>query len=429
MIGVMLYVNWRFTLAALSITPVLFTFVYTYTRRIKRATRAVKKQETELLSGVAEVLSAIQVVQAFAREDYQERRFDWDSRQTVEAGLQARGMKARLPPMVDVITAAGTCFVLGYGAFLALSGQITAGVLILFLMYLGKMYKPMRDLSKQANTFTKASVCLDRVREVLSIESTVREEPGAREAAPFKGVIEFDHVTFHYDGDRPILKNVSFRIEPGQVVAIVGSSGAGKSTIASLVPRFLDPTDGHVRIDGADVREFTLKSLRDQISFVLQDTLLFRASVWDNIAYGRPDAAPEDTVNAAMLANAHDFIMKLPQGYATLVGERGSTLSGGERQRIAIARAIVRNSPILILDEPTTGLDAASEQTVVEALERLMQGRTCIVIAHHLGTIRHADAIFVLKDSVIAECGTHDTLMARGGAYAELYELQRLGSV
>jgi subfamily B ATP-binding cassette protein MsbA len=429
MLGVMLYVNWRFTLVALAITPVLFTFVYTYTRRIKQATRAVKKQETELLSSVAEVLTAIQVVQAFAREEYQERRFEWDSRQAVEAGLQARGMKARLPPMVDVITAAGTCLVLGYGAQLALSGRITAGVLIVFLLYLGKMYKPMRDLSKQANAFTKASVCLERIREVFALESTVRDLPGARVAPPFKGLIEFDHVSFGYGGEHTVLKDVSFKIEPGQVVAIVGSSGAGKSTIASLIPRFVDPAQGCIRIDGLDVRDLTLKSLRDQISFVLQDTLLFRTSVWENIAYGRPDAPPEDTVRAATLANAHEFISKLPQGYATLVGERGMTLSGGERQRIAIARAIVRDSPILILDEPTTGLDAAAEQTVVEALDRLMEGRTCIVIAHHLGTIRHADVIFVLKDARIAECGTHETLLAKGGAYAELYELQRLGTV
>jgi subfamily B ATP-binding cassette protein MsbA len=428
MIGVMLYVDWRFTLIGLSIAPVLFAVVYSYTRRIKKATRAVKKQETELLSNVAEVLTAIHVVQAFAREDYQDRRFDYESRLSVEAGLQARGMKAKLPPIVDIIVAGGTCLVLGYGAHLALSGRITAGTLIVFLLYLTKTYKPMRDLSKMANTVSKAGVSYERVQEVLAIESAVRDLPGARVAPPFKGLIEFDRVTFKYGGEHPVLKDVSFRIEPGQVVAIVGSSGAGKSTIASLLPRFLDPASGQVRVDGTDVREFTLKSLRDQFSFVLQDTLLFRASIWENIAYGRPDAAPEDTVRAAMLANAHDFISKMPQGYATMVGERGMSLSGGERQRIAIARAIVRNSPILILDEPTTGLDAASEQAVVEALQRLMEGRTSIVIAHHLGTIRHADVIYVLKDAEIVERGTHDALLARGGAYAELYELQRMGS-
>jgi subfamily B ATP-binding cassette protein MsbA len=418
-------VNWRFTLIGLSITPVLGTVVYFYTRRIKQATRKVKKQETELMSSVAEVLTAIHVVQAFSREDYQSRQFDLESRQAVGAGLEARAMKAKLPPMVDVIVAAGTCLVLGYGAHLALSQRLTTGVLIVLLLYLGKMYKPIRDLSKMTNSVTKASVSYERIQEVLHLESAVRDLPGARPAPPFRGAIELDRVTVQYDGDRAALRDVSLRIEPGQIVAIVGSSGAGKSTIASVIPRFLDPVAGCVRVDGIDVREYTLKSLRDQFSFVLQDTLLFRASIWENIAYGRHDADPEETVRAAQLANAHEFITALPEGYATFVGERGMTLSGGERQRIAIARAIVRDSPILILDEPTTGLDAASEQTVVDALHRLMQGRTCIVIAHHLGTIRKADLILVVKDAAIVERGTHDDLLARGGAYAELYALQR----
>jgi ATP-binding cassette, subfamily B, bacterial len=428
MIGVMLRVNWRFTLIGLSVTPVLAAVVYSYTRRIKMATRRVKKQETELMSNVAEVLTAIHVVQAFSREEYQARQFDWDSRQAVGAGLEARAMKAKLPPLVDVIVAAGTCLVLGYGAHLALSGRLTTGVLVVLLLYLGKTYKPIRDLSKMTNSFAKAAVSYDRIQEVLQSESTVRDLPGARDAPPFRGLIEFDHVTAQYSAEQQALSDVSFRIEPGQVVAIVGSSGAGKSTIASLMPRFLDPVAGCVKIDGADVREYTLKSLRDQFSFVLQDTLLFRASIWENIAYGRPDAGLEETVRAAMLANAHEFITRLPEGYATFVGERGMTLSGGERQRIAIARAIVRNSPILILDEPTTGLDAVAEQAVVEALHRLMEGRTCIVIAHNLGTIRNADTILVVKDAAIVERGTHESLLARGGAYAELHSLQRLSS-
>jgi subfamily B ATP-binding cassette protein MsbA len=425
MVGVMLYVNWRFTLIGLSITPVLAAVVYSYTRRIKKATRRVKKQETELMSSVAEVLGAIQVVQAFAREDYQARQFDLESRQAVDAGLAARTMKAKLPPLVDVIVAAGTCLVLGYGARLALSGHLSTGVLVVLLLYLGKMYKPIRDLSKMTNSYSKAAVSYDRIEEMLEADSAVRDHTGARVAPPLRGLIEFDRVTVQY-GDLTVLRDVSFRIEPGQVVAMVGSSGAGKSSLASLMPRFLDPVAGSVRVDGTDVREYTLKSLRDQFSFVLQDTLLFRASIWENIAYGRQDAAPEDTVQAAVLANAHEFITRLPDGYATLVGERGLTLSGGERQRIAIARAIVRNSPILILDEPTTGLDAVSEQAVVEALQRLMQGRTCIVIAHNLATIRNADMILVVKDSSIVERGTHDDLLARGGAYAELHAVQRL---
>jgi subfamily B ATP-binding cassette protein MsbA len=424
MLGVMLYINWRFTLVALSVAPVLFLVVYFYTRRIKKASRAVRKQESELLSGLAEVLSSIHVVQAFAREDYQQRRFESESRHSMQAGLQARSMKAKLSPMVDIIVAVGTCLVLGYGARLAMAGEISPGVLIVFLLYLGKTYKPMRDLSKMTNTFSKAAVAYERIQEVLDIDSRIRDLPDAREAPPFKGEIEFDCVSFSYSADAPVLKNVSFRIQPGQVAAIVGPSGTGKTTIVSLIPRFFDPQTGLVKIDGGDVRNYTLKSLRDQISFVLQDTQLFRGTIWENIAYGKPDAPPEDTIHAAELANAHDFILSMPQGYGTMVGERGATLSGGQRRRIAIARAIVRNTPILILDEPTAGLDAAAEQAVIEALDRLMEGRTSVVIAHHLHTIRHADVIFVVKDSELVEQGTHDILLAKGGVYADLYHIQ-----
>jgi subfamily B ATP-binding cassette protein MsbA len=420
MLGVMLYMNWRFTLVGLSVAPVLFVVVYFYSRKIKDASRTVKKKESELLSGVAEVFTSIQTVQAFAREDYEDRRFDTESRDNVHAGLQARSVKAKLSPMVDIIVASGTCLVLAYGVKLGLS----AGVLILFLMYLKNTYKPIKDLSKMSNTLSKAAVSYERIQEVLGTESAIRDLPGAREAPPLKGLLEFDRVTFGYDVDVQILKDVSLRIEPGQVAAIVGPSGMGKSTIASLVPRFFDPLAGAVKLDGYDIRQFTLKSLRDQISFVLQDSLLFSGTIWENISYGRPDAEPEDTIRAAQLANAHDFIMNLPHGYGTVVGERGATLSGGQRRRIAIARAIVRNTPILILDEPTTGLDAASEHTVVEALEHLMKGRTSIVIAHHLDTVQRADVIFVVKDAAIVERGTHESLLATGGVYRELFDLQ-----
>jgi ATP-binding cassette, subfamily B, bacterial len=427
MLGVMFYMNWRFTLIGLSVAPVMFLVVYIYTKRIKKASRLVKKREGELMSGVAEVLTSIQVVQAFAREDYEDRRFDWESRQNVAAGLRARSMKARLAPMVDLLVAVGTCLVLGFGARLVLAGGFSTGDLIIFIFYLGKTYKPMRDLSKMTNTVSKAAISFERIQELLDMESRVRDLPGARKAPPFKGLLEFDHVTFSYDGKNPILKDVSVRIEPGQVAAIVGPSGTGKTTIAGLIPRFFDPQSGRITIDGTDIREFTLKSLRDQVSFVLQDTLLFRGTIWENIAYGKPDAEVEDTVRAAELANAHEFIVKMPDSYATMVGERGVTLSGGQRRRIAIARAIVRDSPILILDEPTAGLDAASERFVTEALERLMKGRTSMVIAHHLNTIRNADVIFVLKDAEVVERGTHDALLAKGGVYAELYAIQSAG--
>ena len=424
MAGVMFYINWRFTLIALSIAPALFAVVYYLTRRIKKASREVRKKESELVSIVQEVLTSVRVVKAFAREDFEVTRFESQSLENVETALEARSIKAKLSPIVDVMVAAGTCLVLAYGARLALSGQISAGVLIVFLLYLGKMYKPMRDLSKSTDTVSKAIVGYERIEEVLEIEARVRDLPGARKAPRFKGKIEFDHVNFAYEDNIPVLKDMTFEIEAGQVAAIVGPSGVGKTTIISLIPRLYDPQSGTIKIDGVDIRRYKLKSLREQISFVLQETLLFHTSVWENIAYGKPDASPDQIIRAAKQANAHEFIVQLSEGYGTMVGERGFTLSGGQRQRIAIARAIVRNTPILVLDEPTTGLDSSSEQAVIEALERLMKGKTCIVVAHHLSTIRHADVIFVVKESELVEKGTHDQLLAAGGLYAELYKIQ-----
>src|SRR2546423_308108 len=348
MIGVMFYLNWRFTLIALSVAPALFLIVYSFTRRIKQASRAVRKKEGEVISVLQEVLSSIRVVQAFTREDYEQRRFEQESIESVGIALRARNLKDML----------------------------------------------------------------------------VRNLPGARKAPRFKGEIEFDHVTFGYEEGRTVLQDLNLKIEPGQLAALVGPTGAGKTTVISLIPRFYDPASGHVKIDGEDVRSFKIKSLRQQISFVLQESLLFRAPVWQNIAYGRPEATRDEIVRAARLANAHEFIEKMSEGYNTLVGERGVTLSGGQRQRIAIARAIIRRSPILILDEPTSGLDAASEELVFSALGRLMEGKTSIVIAHRLATIRRADVIFVINEGRVVESGTHHELLARGGLYAELYEIQ-----
>ncbi len=424
MIAVMFYLNWHFTLIALSVTPVLFFVVYYYTRRIKSASRAVRKEEGILLSIVEEVLTSIRVVKAFAREDYEQQRFDSESLANVDAGLEARNLKAKLSPVVEVIVAVGTCLVLWYGARLALAGQLSAGVLVVFLLYLGKMYKPMRDLSKMTDTVSKAMVGYERIKEVLDIESQVRDQPGARKAPKLKGQIAFNQVSFSYGEGNDVLEDVSFTIEAGQVAAIVGPSGTGKTTLVSLVPRFYDPVSGSVSIDGTDIRQYQLKSLRDQISFVLQDTQLFRATISENIAYGRPTASPKDIRRAAELADAHEFIEAMPEGYGTMVGERGVSLSGGQRQRIAIARAVIRDTPILILDEPTAGLDAASEQAVIGALDALMKGRTSVVIAHHLSTIRHADVIFVIKDAALVEQGTHDALMAKNGVYAEMQRIQ-----
>jgi len=427
MIAVMFYLDWRFTVLALSVTPALFIVVYGFTRQIKEASRAVRKKEGEIASVAQEVLSSMRLVKAFSREDYEQERFEQQSLATVETALQARALKAKLAPAVEVIVAIGTALVLWYGVKLVLNGEITTGSLLVFLLYLGKMYKPMRELSKMTDTISKTAVGYERVREVLETEREVRNLPGARPAPAFKGKIEFSHVDFGYSSDLLALKDVNLQIEPGQVAALVGPTGAGKTTIASLVARFYDPVKGQVKIDGNDIRRYKLKSLRSQISFVLQENLLFRAPVWQNIAYGRPEASRKEIIEAAKLANAEEFIARLPEGYDTMVGERGVTLSGGQRQRIAIARAIIRNAPILILDEPTTGLDAASEELVFEALSRLMEGKTSIVIAHRLATVRRADIIFVLDKGMIVEQGTHEELLRRSGLYAELYEIQFRG--
>ena len=423
-VGVMLYLNWRFTLISLSIAPLLFLVVYVFTRRIKKAARDVRKKEGELLSIVQEVFSSIRVVKAFAREEYEERRFERQSLDNVETTLAARNLKMMLAPVVEIIVAIGTCLMLWYGARLVIADQLTAGALVVFLLYLGKMYKPMRDLSKMTDTVSKASVSLERIREVLETESGVRDVRHARKAGRFKGRIGFDAVSFAYNPDQVILKDVSFEIEAGQVAAFVGPTGGGKSTIINLVARFYDPVSGTVSIDGTDIRRYTMKSVRDQISFVLQETLLFHAPIWQNIAYGRPEATRAEIIKAAELANADEFIREMPEGYDTMVGERGVTLSGGQRQRVAIARAVIRDTPILVMDEPTSGLDAQSEQVVFEALGRLMKGRTSIVIAHHLATIQQADVIFVVKEHAIAERGTHAELLASGGFYSELHDLQ-----
>jgi ATP-binding cassette subfamily B protein len=330
----------------------------------------------------------------------------------------------KLSPVVDIIVAIGTCLMLAYGARLVIADRLTAGALVVFLLYLGKMYKPMRDLSKMTDTVSKAGVGFERIRDVLETEGGVRDARHARRAPTFKGAIAFDRVSFGYSPDQSILEDVSFAIEPGQVAAFVGPTGGGKTTIINLVARFYDPVSGTVAIDGTDIRRYTIRSLRDQISFVLQDTLLFHAPIWQNIAYGRPEANRAEIIHAAELANAHEFIKDMPEGYDTLVGERGVTLSGGQRQRIAIARAVIRNTPILVLDEPTSGLDAQSEQAVFEALDRLMKGKTSIVIAHHLATIVRANTIFVVKDNHLTERGTHDELLAAGGFYAELHSIQ-----
>jgi ATP-binding cassette subfamily B protein len=424
MVAVMFYINWRFTFVALSVAPLLAIVVYRYTRLIKRSSREVRKKEGEIVSVIQEVLTSIRVVKAFAREDYEQRRLEEESLESVEIALHARSVKAKLAPFVEILVAVGTSLVLWFGAQMVLDGALSPGSLVVFILYLGKMYKPMQELSKMTDAYSKAVVGYERIREVLDAESDVKDLPRARRAPRFKGQIEFDKVTFSYQPDQKVLNEVSFRIEPGQLAAFVGPTGAGKTSIIGLVPRFYDPDSGTVKIDGSDVRQLTQKSIRDQVSFVLQETLLFHGPIWRNIAYGKPGASRLEIVRAAELSNAAEFIEKMPQGYDTLVGERGATLSGGQRQRIAIARAVIRDTPILILDEPSSGLDAASEKLVFDALDRLMAGKTALVIAHRLSTIRRADVIFVVQNGVIVEHGTHQELVEAGGLYKELSDLQ-----
>ena len=424
MMAVMFYLDWRFSLIGLSVAPLLFVIVYRLTRGIKKATRAVKRKESELASVVQESIASVRVVKAFAREDFEEKRLDRESQESVALSLRARSMKARLPPLVDILVAIGTCLVLWFGVRLVLEGSLTAGALLVFILYLGKMYKPMKDLAKTADTWSKAAVGFERIAEILNIERQVRDYPNARTAPRLRGGLRFSHVRFGYAPDQTVLRDVSLVVEPGQRAALVGLTGSGKSTLIGLIPRLYDTLSGSISIDGQDVRSFTLESLRRQVSFVLQDAVLFHTTVAQNIAYGKPGASREEIVRAATLANADEFITRLPNGYDTVIGERGETLSGGQRQRIAIARAIIRDASILLLDEPSAALDPQSEELVFQGLDRLLEGRTSITIAHRLATVRRADVIFVLHDGVIFERGTHDELLALNGLYARLYRMQ-----
>jgi subfamily B ATP-binding cassette protein MsbA len=424
MCGIMFYLNWRFTLIALSVAPVLFAVSWFFTRRSKQASREVRQKEGEMASLMQEVLSAIGVVKAFAREDYEQERLEKESAESVRLALHARSLKAKLAPAVGMVVAVGTALVLWYGGRLVITGQLSAGSLIVFIWYLGKMYKPMQDFAKMTDSFTKAAVGFDRVREILETPAEVRDLPGAIEAPALRGAIEFDDVQFGYDAAHPVLRDITLKAEAGRMTALVGPTGSGKSTLASLIGRFYDPNAGRVKLDGIDLRQFRQKSLHDQLSFVLQENILFHDTIANNIAYGKRGATHEEIRRAAQLANAHEFISALSRGYDTMVGERGITLSGGQRQRIAIARAIIRDAPILILDEPSSGLDAASEELVFDALDRLIEGKTAIVIAHRFSTIRRAHSIFVVDDGRIVESGTHEELLPAGGLYAKLYELQ-----
>jgi ABC-type multidrug transport system fused ATPase/permease subunit len=423
---VMFLIDWVFTLLALAVGPPLFVLIYRYKRRIKGASRRARSLEGLLAARAGEVLGAVRVVQAFTREDHEDRRFSSQSSHTVAANLEATRLQAEFSPLVDVIAGIGTAAVLFVGTHRVLSGQLSLGLLLVFLSYLNSLYKPMRQLSKLAYVSSRGLASAERVSEILDAESDVREDPHpVRLPRPVTGAVRFEDVDFSYTDGELVLHAIDLEAKPAETVAIIGPTGAGKSTLVSLIPRFFDPQRGRVIVNGIDVRRLELGSLRASIAIVPQDPLLFEGTIFENIAYGRPGASEEDVLSAAEDAVVDEFVRRLPAGYDTAVGERGATLSGGERQRISIARALVRGAPILVLDEPTSSLDPASERLLMRALGRLVDGRTTFVIAHRMSTIANADQVIVLDRGRIVEHGTHDELLRlRDGLYRSFLELQ-----
>ena len=424
MLGLMFWLSSDFALIAVAVAPFILLFVMRFKRVVKQATHEVRRRESDVVAVVQEGLQSMRVVQAYGRQDLAESQLQQAGKAAVAAALRARRIKSLVSPVVTVIVSLCTAYVLYHGASLVLAGVMTIGALTVFLSYLSKFFKPVLDLATMTNSIAQTAVAVERVQSIILADQMIPEAPNATEPAPFKGEIIFDRVAFSYKPDTPVLKGVSFRIEPGQFVGFVGATGGGKSTVASLIPRFYDPTAGRVLVDGVDVRDYKLKSLRSQVGVVLQDTVLFQGTIADNIAYGRPGATRQEVIQAARHADAHEFIAQMPRGYDSTVGERGLTLSGGQRQRIGIARALIRNAPILILDEPTAALDAEAEQLVLQGLARLRNGRTAIAIAHRLSTVRDADNIVVFKEGIVTEQGRHQELLALGGVYAELYRVQ-----
>jgi subfamily B ATP-binding cassette protein MsbA len=419
---VMFVVDPEFALLALAVAPILFLLIFTYTRRIKRASKIARRKESDIASVASEALTAIRVVQAYTTEQRHEQRFQEHNEERLVAGLDAVRLQSKLSPAIDVVTALGTALVLWFGAHRVLNGEMSLGLLLVFLAYLSQLYRPMRSLSKLAWVVSRGQASADRLEEVLGTDARVVERPDTRPAPALTGAVRFEGVTFGYEPGRPVLQEISFEAHPGETVALAGATGAGKSTLVSLIPRFHDVWDGAVLLDGEDVRSYRLTSLRRQIALVLQDSILFHGSIYENIAYGAEDASEQDVLAAARAAYVDEFVRALPDGYRTMVSERGTTLSGGQRQRIAIARALVRDAPIVILDEPTSGLDAVSERYVLKGLQRLVEGRTVFVIAHRLSTLRRADRIYVLEAGRIVEVGTHADLAERHGPYGRMHE-------
>ncbi len=424
MVGLMLWLHLELTLLALATIPLFSLTTVRLSRRIKEVSRKQRKQEGAMASTAAEAMGAIKVVKTLSLEKTFAKTFSGQSKKTLKDGVKAKRLAAQLERSVDLIIALATALVLGRGAHLVTQGNLTPGDLLVFMAYLKNAFKPVRDFAKYTGRLAKATAAGERILDLLDQVPDIVDRPDARPAPSFGGRVTFQQVQFAYEPGHPILKDISFEAAVGQSLAIVGPSGSGKSTLASLLLRLYEPSQGQVLIDGVDIREYQAESLRSQISVVLQDSLLFAASIRDNIAYGNPKASDDDILAAAQLANAHDFILRLPEGYDTVVGERGVTLSGGQRQRIAIARAAVRQSPILVLDEPTTGLDKDNERTVIDALQRVAQQRTTLVITHDLTLAATANRLLYVEQGKILESGTHEQLLANRGSYAAMYQLQ-----
>ncbi len=416
--------NSRLALLSLSVVPFLYYSVGYYSTHIRQRLVAVKGMEGESLSIIHEAISMLRVIVAFGREDHEFGRFRRQGEHANDARVKVTVRQEVFALAVNLISASGTAMVLGYGAYLALDRRLTVGELLIVLAYIGSVYKPLEAISGTIGMLQDGIINLQIAFDLLDKDPDIQDSPGAVALGAVQGRVRFDGVSFSYPGRVSTLTNISFTASPGQAIAIVGQTGAGKSTLVSLLPRFYDAQSGRILIDGVDIKTLTLRSLRQHISIVLQEPLLFSATIADNIRYGRLDASMDDIVEAARAANAHEFVMALPQQYETPLGERGSQLSGGERQRIAVARAFLKNAPILILDEPTSSIDSKTEAVILDALERLMVGRTTFMVAHRLSTLRNVSQILVLSDGRLVERGTHDELLALGGLYRQLHDVQ-----
>ncbi len=419
------------SLASLSmlIVPFLALNAYHFGRRLRPLGLRIQRQLAVVTTRLEQNLRGARIVKAFSQEQTEIERFAAENEHWFELSAQQAALQARNDPQLALIANLGTTVVIGIGGWLAVNGSLTLGELVAFTAYLGQLVQPVRRIGNIIPALAIASAASERIFEILDAQSEVRDEPGAYPLPPITGHVRFEHVSFAYFGRHYVLSDVSFEARPGQVIALLGATGSGKSTIINLVPRFYDPTDGRIIIDGHDIRGVTLNSLRDQVGIVLQDTLLFAGSVRDNIAFGRPDASPEHIIAAAKAAQAHEFITAMPQGYDTAVGERGVTLSGGQKQRLAIARALLKDPAILILDDATASVDTVTEHLIQQALQQLMRpvgrpAKTSFVIAQRLSTLRTADLILVLEHGRVVARGTHAELLRTSGLYAEVYEHQ-----